>query len=219
MAAGAEWLSIDNPAAVALLARMGTDRIIDYGERIFLVLLIAPFLLSFARYAPTDPYALALVASESLAVLLILIRKPGQMVTKPYPLIIAFLGTALPLFARPGGPDLLPSEVTFAMMIGGLIINIAAKLALNRSYGLVAANRGVKRGGPYRFVRHPMYLGYFVTQLGFLLSSFNWGLLALYVAAWTIQVLRILEEERVLLQDPAYQEFARQVPRRVLPGF
>ena len=101
----------------------------------------------------------------------------------------------------------------------GLAINISAKLALNRSFGLVAANRGVKQGGPYKLVRHPMYLGYFVTQLGFLLSSFSWFNLAIYVVAWVFQVLRIIEEEKFLSEDPEYRAFMIRVPRRILPWF
>ena len=104
------------------------------------------------------------------------------------------------------------------MMIAGLAINVAAKLFLNRSFGVVAANRGVKRGGPYRLVRHPMYLGYIVTQFGFLLSGFSIANLALYLAAWTLQVLRIIEEERFLTRDPAYRNYRGKVRYRLIPG-
>lgn len=196
-----------------------TLRIIDWGERLFLVLLCAPFLWAFAKYTPTHPQALAVCASETLAVVLILIRRPGEMVAKPYPFLIAFLGTGLPLLARPGDVALLPDFITTSIIIAGLGINIWAKLSLNRSFGLVAANRGVKRGGPYRFVRHPMYLGYICNQAGFLLSAFSWQLMLLYGAAWSVQVLRIIEEEKVLLLDPEYRAFAGKVRYRIAPGF
>jgi protein-S-isoprenylcysteine O-methyltransferase Ste14 len=198
---------------------MKPETIIDYGERIFLLLLTAPFLLAFTVYLPTHSYALALAVSETLAVTLILFRKRGEMVAKPYPLAIAFLGTALPLLAKPGGAEMLPILVTSTLMLGGLAISISAKLFLNRSFGIVAANRGVKRGGPYRFVRHPMYLGYFITQVGFLLSAFTWWLFALYLASWLVQILRIIEEERILTLNEQYRAYALAVPRRVLPGF
>jgi protein-S-isoprenylcysteine O-methyltransferase Ste14 len=91
------------------------------------------------------------------------------------------------------------------------------RFALNRSFGLVAANRGVKRGGPYRLVRHPMYLGYMTTQLGVLLSAFSFQLLALYTAAWACQILRIFEEEKLLMRDEQYKDLARIVRYRVIP--
>lgn len=198
---------------------MKTAKIIDFGERAFVVLLSLPFLITFARYIPTHPYAVCVAVGEMLSVLFILTRKPGEIAARPYPLIIAFLGTALPLLIRPGDAALLPSAVTSMAMLAGVIIGISAKLALNRSFGVVAANRGIKRGGPYRLVRHPMYLGYFITQLGFLLSAFSWLNLGIYLAAWSVQILRILAEEKLLMLDPNYRAFAKQVPRRVVPGF
>jgi protein-S-isoprenylcysteine O-methyltransferase Ste14 len=194
-------------------------RLIDYAERVFLCLLCASFFYSFFIWLPTHSYAFALVVSEGLAVFFILIRKPGNMPVSAYALIIAMLGTALPLLARPGGAVLMPPLVSSGLMIVGMVINISAKLALNRSFGLVAANRGIKRGGPYRFVRHPMYLGYMTTQFGFLLGSWSWSLFAIYCIAWPCQILRIVEEEKLLQRDPEYRMFASQVPRRLLPGF
>jgi protein-S-isoprenylcysteine O-methyltransferase Ste14 len=195
------------------------DLIIDYGERIFLIVLAAPFLVSFAKYLPTHPQAFLLLASECIAIFFILIRKSGAIDARPYPLFVAFVGTALGLLIRPGGTQLAPELVASAVMATGVIINISAKLALNRSFGLVAANRGIKVGGPYRIVRHPMYLGYFVTQVGFLLMSFSVYNLAIYAAAWTVQVLRIIEEERLLSLDPKYRALKERVRWRVLPGF
>jgi protein-S-isoprenylcysteine O-methyltransferase Ste14 len=201
---------------------MGGERIVrltvDYGERLFLILLAAPFLVAFAKVLPSEPYLIAIAAAEMLSVFFVIIRKRGAMTVTPYAVAIALVGTAAPLLARPGGLILIPAALSWALMFGGLIISIVAKLALNRSFGLIAANRGIKNRGPYRFVRHPMYLGYFVTQLGFLLSSYSLGLLGLYAAAWTAQVLRVLEEERILCRDPAYAAYSKAVSFRVVPG-
>jgi protein-S-isoprenylcysteine O-methyltransferase Ste14 len=136
-----------------------------------------------------------------------------------YPIAIAFLGSGLPLLARPGHTALIPEQAAFWFMLTGGVIAIWAKMALRRSFGAIAANRGVKRGGPYRFVRHPMYLGYMIIQAGFLLAYFSLSLLALYLVLWIIQILRIHEEEKVLLQDAAYRDFANDVPRRLVPGY
>lgn len=193
--------------------------IVDIGERIFLVLLCVPFVIRLYYAAPDNPTAILIGVSEFLAIFFILIRKPGEIATTPYPLAIAFVGSAMPLLITPAGETLAPLGLTSGMVLIGLGINISAKLSLNRSFGLVAANRGVKVGGAYRFVRHPMYLGYFVAQVGFLLSAFSWTNLAIYIAAWCAQVLRIVEEEKFLSQDPEYRAFMKRVPRRVLPGF
>ena len=211
---------VANPRFAHQHTRMtNIQRIVDYGERIIAICLSLPFVLMFLQYLPLHPSAFAMMFSELLSVFFVVIRKPGEVSTKPYPVAIAIVGTAAPLLARPGGLELLPTFFTAALMIGGATLAMSAKLFLNRSFGLVAANRGIKRGGPYRFVRHPMYLGYMVAHAGFLLSSFSWALAGTYLATWTALILRIIEEEKILLKDPAYQDFARAVPRRLLPGF
>jgi protein-S-isoprenylcysteine O-methyltransferase Ste14 len=194
-------------------------RIIDLGERLFVVLLCIPFVAAFAAVLPTQPYLVLVTVSELLAATLIIFRKPGAMVLSPYVVAIAIIGTALPLLVRPGNAvELAPALVSSVLMFGGLALNISAKLWLNRSFGIVAANRGVKSGGPYRLVRHPMYLGYMATQVGFLLASFSVMNLCLYLVAWTAQILRIREEEKILGQDDAYLTMSRQVRFRLVPG-
>ncbi|MHC4931710.1 MAG: methyltransferase family protein [Planctomycetota bacterium] len=74
--------------------------------------------------------------------------------------------------------------------------------------------------GPYRFVRHPGYVG---TILGFLLATPMllgswWAFLpAISAAAWL--VLRTCIEDRTLRRElPGYADYARRVRYRLLPG-
>lgn len=193
-------------------------RVVDIGERLFVVLLAIPFLAAFAKALPTHPNLIVIAMSESLAVFFILTRRGGQLAVAPIPVLAALLGTALPLLVRPGGYQLAPQLVGSSLMLVGFSVSVLSKLYLNRSFGLVAANRGVKVGGPYRFVRHPMYLGYFTAQVGFLLSSFTLFNLLMYVTAWCFQLRRVSEEEAVLARDAAYRAFASRVRSRVIPG-
>ena len=194
-------------------------RLIDYAERLFVVMICIPFVIAFLAAMPTHPQIILVAISELLAVALILTRKPGAIAATPYAFMIAILGTAMPLFIRPaGGLELLSPWLTAILMSGGLAISISAKLFLNRSFGIVAANRGVKSGGPYRLVRHPMYLGYITTQVGFLLASFTLQNLLLYAGSWALQFLRIREEESILVKDDAYSAYSERVRWRILPG-
>jgi protein-S-isoprenylcysteine O-methyltransferase Ste14 len=170
--------------------------------------------------ASLHPYLILLAISECLPVLLIIIRRPGEMLMKPYPYFLAFAGTAAPLLVRPstGGLQLIPDAIAGAIVGLGLAFNIFAKAALWRSFGLAPANRGIRAGGPYRLVRHPMYLGYFLTQVAFLLANLTVGNLLKYLVTWTIQLLRIREEEKFLLGDHAYRELAQRVRFRLIPG-
>jgi len=195
------------------------QRALDYAERLFVVLLIGPFLVSILRVAPDRPSLILNAISECLVVGLTLIRKPGQMATKPYPIALAIIASAAPLLVRPsGGASLILADIAAVIACAGLALNIWAKLILSRSFGLAPANRGVKVGGPYRFVRHPMYLGYIVTQASFLLANFTIWNLCQYALAWIAQILRISEEEKLLSSDDEYVALRRRVRFRLVPG-
>src|SRR5918997_5114714 len=116
--------------------------------------------------------SLILLLSESSVVVFVLIRRSTSNVSvRPTDWLVALLGTTAPLLARPtGGEALAPLFFCVPLMLAGLALQISAKLTLRRSFGVVAANRGVKMSGPYRLVRHPMYAGYLMTQIAFLLN-------------------------------------------------
>lgn len=195
-------------------------RFADYFERLFLFILSALFVHALLSRASVHPYLILLAISECLPVLLIIIRRPGEMVMKPYPYFLAFAATASPLLVRPaaGGLQLVPDSIAAGLLALGLAVNISAKVALWRSFGLAPANRGVRNGGPYKFVRHPMYLGYFLTQIGFLLANLTIANLLKYLVTWILQLLRIGEEEKFLLKDSAYRDLATRVKFRLVPG-
>jgi protein-S-isoprenylcysteine O-methyltransferase Ste14 len=142
--------------------------LLDRLERALILALVAGF---FYRLLPdVEAYTsnLLIMVSEGLTAVFILIRRPGPAVNTGYAWAIAIAGTCMPLMVSPGGLQVLPPVLPLAMMVAGLLCSISAKIFLRRSFGIVPANRGVQREGPYRFVRHPIYFGYLVTQLGFL---------------------------------------------------
>lgn len=163
--------------------------------------------------------SLVLLLSESSVVVFVVIRRYTRDVSvQPLDWLIALLGTTAPLLVRPtGGEPLVPLSVCAPLMLAGMVLQVAAKFALSRSFGVVAANRGVKIGGPYRLVRHPMYAGYVMTQIGFLLTNPSAWNTAVYGFALACQIGRILAEERVLVRDPSYRAFAAAVPYRLVP--
>ena len=112
---------------------------------------------------------------------------------------------------------LMPLNFCVIIMLLGLIWQIISKMCLGRSFGILPANRGIVDYGPYRFMRHPIYFGYLCTHMGFLLGSFSLWNFSVYAIVWTSQCFRILEEEKVLSRDPAYQEFKKKVRFRLIP--
>lgn len=130
---------------------------------------------------------------------------------------IAFLGTCAPLLQRPA--DTLPALVPIGLglQLVGTLLSTAAVISLGRSFGIVAANRGVRTTGFYRFVRHPLYGSYMVGYIGFLIGNLSVANVVLLFLAVVCQYVRSVAEERILLRDPVYQEYAARVRYRFIP--
>jgi protein-S-isoprenylcysteine O-methyltransferase Ste14 len=160
-----------------------------------------------------------LLISESIVVVFVLLRRRATTISRRgSDWLLGFAGTLLPLLALPAqGEPVVPVALCAAFLTGGICLNLWAKLTLRRSFGVVAANRGVKISGPYGLVRHPMYAGYMLTHVGFFLSGPNVWNACIYGVLLCIQVGRILAEERVLNQDPAYRELSIKVRYRLVP--
>jgi len=77
----------------------------------------------------------------------------------------------------------------------------------------------VATGGPYRFVRHPGYVGQILLELGApLMLGSIWGLIPAGMIA-LLALLRTALEDRMLQKElPGYQAYAKQVRYRLLPG-
>ncbi len=195
------------------------QQIIDYAERCFSVTVFALFLVRMSYSFSIKPYNILSVISEGLVAAFIVFRRPAQtMTTRPIDWLTAFCGTFLPMMVVSGGKPLAPAVVGTVLMFGGLLLATWAKLSLRRSFGLAAANRGVVGKGPYRIVRHPMYAGYLLVHIGFLLMNPELWNLGLYMFVWALQIGRILAEERLLGLDPAYLAFSGRVRYRLAPG-
>ncbi|HTW74191.1 MAG TPA: isoprenylcysteine carboxylmethyltransferase family protein [Steroidobacteraceae bacterium] len=88
-----------------------------------------------------------------------------------------------------------------------------------------AANVRVEQGqkvistGVYRCVRHPMYFAALFLIIGTPLALGSWWTLLLFPLLVAILVMRILNEERVLVRDlPGYPEYMHAVRYRLIPG-
>lgn len=149
-----------------------------------------------------------------------LLRRPASAVsTRPGSWLLAAGGTFAGLLFRPAGAhELWAVRVGFGLQLAGLILVIASLLALGRSFGFVAADRGVVTRGPYAAVRHPVYASYLVIQTGYVAQATSWRNLVVLSVATMCNIGRILAEERILSASPAYQDYRQRVRFRLLPG-
>jgi protein-S-isoprenylcysteine O-methyltransferase Ste14 len=109
-----------------------------------------------------------------------------------------------------------------ALGAAGLLLRLCAVLTLRERYSrtlLVHEQHAIERGGPYRWVRHPGYLGSLLTFNGIALASGNWITFvvsfAVTLAAYTY---RIAAEDHMLIAElgEPYAEYRRQV-RALIP--
>jgi protein-S-isoprenylcysteine O-methyltransferase Ste14 len=97
-------------------------------------------------------------------------------------------------------------------------LSLASLLSLGRSFGIRPALRDLVTKGPYRFVRHPMYLAYVLGDVGYNLQEWNFGTALLVAAGWTSLLYRIHAEEHVLSRDAGWSAYAALVSYRLIPG-
>lgn len=171
-------------------------------------------------WVSANPFAPLLLVAEFTVLIFVLIRRHTSAISvRLGDWLLAITATCAPLLIQPG-VDLWPqiAALGVGLVVLGNAGQIWAKLFLRRSFGIAPANRGIKRDGPYRFVRHPMYAGYLIAHIGVMVlmpSLFN---LAIYTVGWWAQILRLKAEEDLLGQDPAYAEYMGQVRWRLVPG-
>ncbi len=163
---------------------------------------------------------LLLLASEALVIVLTVFRRPTTVVDRSLRArVLTTISLIGPLLVGPAAAvtALMPAAATVTLTACGLLVVIGGKLSLGRSFGLVPANRGVVSTGLYRLVRHPIYMGYLITHVGFLAANPRfWNFMTL-VGADVALLIRAVCEEETLARDEAYREYQQKVRWRVLP--
>ena len=145
-------------------------------------------------------------------------RRSEYTSTRPADWIVATVGGWLPLLMRPHEIGGSAEGIGIIVQMVGLSLVLVSFSSLGRSFGVVAANRGLKVGGSYRLVRHPIYFCHTITLIGFVMANFWWLNISLFVLISVFQVLRIQAEERVLMQTTDYASYRREVRWRFVPG-
>ena len=151
-------------------------------------------IMSFARFAP-----------RSVTVNLRTLAASGGMLF-------------IPCFMRPTSPStgaLLTAGLVFELF--GVTLTQVARVYMGRSFGVLPANRGIVSKGPFRWVRHPVYLGWLVLSIGYALSFASERNIIVIAMTVPFMVWRINQEEAHLSADPAYRVYMDHVRYRLSP--
>ena len=162
----------------------------------------------------------------TLVVVLFVFRRrriEGQRATLG-PGLVALVGTFLlnvvaylPVEDTASTESLLASSI---VVIAGTLFTIWSLATLGRCFGLFPEVRGLVMRGPYRVVRHPVYLGELLSAVGLLLAKPHPVIIGIFTVFIALQYWRTVYEERALsaAYPDEYPAYARRVPR-LLPGW
>lgn len=155
-----------------------------------------------------------------MAAISFLTREPAREMTRRGEIAIPTASLVLPFLAL-NGPMVIdtPYSIAWGLLVAifGAIMALISFVYLRRSFAIMPAVRTVVTGGPYRTVRHPLYLGEFIYTLGMVLLAFSLVSMALILVSAIFLVLRIQIEERKLREYPEYDEYALLVRYRLIP--
>ena len=108
--------------------------------------------------------------------------------------------------------------VSLLLILGGNYFCMVVLLKLGRSLSVMAEARRLVTDGPYRYVRHPLYLAEAIVMLGLFLQFRSLPAAVIVIATLGFQFLRMHYEEGVLRAAfPEYTEYAKRTVR-LIPG-
>lgn len=158
----------------------------------------------------------------SLAILLVIIRLPPVRNAKGFlPKVAGTVGCLLP-FCFLMLPHVTPTPCiaifSSAAVFLGMLASIVSLCWLGRSFSILPQARSLVMDGPYRYVRHPLYLAELCVVFGRICELEQpWPLIAM-LAATASQFWRMHYEEQVLMEAfPSYHEYASRTAR-LIPG-
>lgn len=173
-----------------------------------------------ARYDSGAANLIWLVGAAMMGVLSLIRVPPSAAMVTPKAIAAVAGMIVTPALMQAGGAKTIGTVAVVAMALElcGVALSQVARLSMARRFGVLPANRGVVSSGPFRLVRHPIYLGWLLLSLGFALSyprPLNLAAVALTVP---FMIWRIALEEELLTADAAYRAYRDRVRYRLIPG-
>jgi protein-S-isoprenylcysteine O-methyltransferase Ste14 len=232
MAISARSIKFDFPALQHSRLYDVVMRVPLLGYAIFFATLQMAGLASYVHEAdaarPLGFYAIGMVMRLSTITFLLLLAAATILRARPTgkargleprisAMIGAFLVYAIPLFPRRELP-VIAEMVSTLLVLFGSAAAIYTLLQLGRSFSLMAEARRLVTSGPYRLVRHPLYLAEELAVIGISMQFFSLSTAFVLAVQIAFQLRRMHNEEAVLAESfPEYAAY-RQRTARLLPG-
>jgi protein-S-isoprenylcysteine O-methyltransferase Ste14 len=178
--------------------------------------------LPFAAYAVNMAMRLSTIAFLLLLAASVVLRaRPTGKIPGLEPrlsaLAGAFLVYAIPLFPR-RELSVTAEMVSTLLILFGSAAAVIALVRLGRSFSVMAEARRLVTSGPYRFVRHPLYLAEELAIIGIFTQFLSLSTALILAVQIAFQLRRMHNEEVILAASfPQYAAY-RQKTARLIPG-
>jgi protein-S-isoprenylcysteine O-methyltransferase Ste14 len=116
-------------------------------------------------------------------------------------------------FAWLARPDWTSLSLGIPVSIVGLALRAWAA-------GHLSKNQELATGGPYGYIRNPLYIGTLTVAIGILISAQRWELVVLFAAVFGLIYLPVIELEEQHLRKlfPAFRDYCDRVPMLIPRG-
>ena len=212
-----------------IVAELTVNPWLDWTARATIVIVFAAYacvgLAGIPRLLPLDSLHKLLVAAASIANIMFLSLVASTTLTRLAPILKAkgivprisallgtFLCTALAFLPKADlGPGL--SALSTALILIGTSLSLVVLRWLGKSFSILAEARQLVTEGPYRIVRHPLYICEGIAVVGAMLQVISpWAILIAIVVAM-LQYRRMINEEAILNSAfPEYSAYAERTP-------
>ncbi len=161
-------------------------------------------MIAVARFSETGLWFFLLTAFRDFYASFLFSRRQASSAGSTATMtVVAYVSSALPLCyfsTEPGLSIHLGLAVTLLSTLGFVLVGLAT-IDLGSSLGVAPALRGARQvEGIYRIFSHPMYLGYAIAEVGFVIANpMNWPIFGVSMALY---LWRAVVENRIVSQAP-----------------
>lgn len=177
---------------------------------------------SIARAGRLDCIELSFIAQNLVLAWVVLVRQDHRAIDRnPWHQLVSLVAffSGLAFMGQPATGNPVALQVSAGLLLAANVLGIISLFNLGTSFGILIACRGIKTGGLYRFVRHPMYATDILLRIGFIVSHPTALTFGLFVLSSGCYVWRAILEERFLVgASPEYAAYLGRVRRRFIPG-